>query len=172
MAGANKSMSRAYTLDPLNFKIALDLSQIHMLLGSRNEKQDDLVLAKKWAGRAVKLNPWDPEVRFLKAKTHLLLSEVDEAIREIEEARELSPLSQRYYDALSEIYLLAGKYYASIGEKEKAKTALKATTEVLQRVNVQNSKIPPISINLAPQLVNSTVMQNNTKQALDMLKQL
>lgn len=167
---AYKAMYLAHRLDPLNYVITMDLSQIKMEMGSHNEKRSDLVDAKNWATASEKLNSWDPEVFFLKAKTMLLLGEVSDATKEIEKARELSPMSQRYYDALSEIYILAGKYYHETGDKKLAQTYFKAVTEVLNRANQQNTKIPPERREWALQLINSPLMQKNTDEALTMLQ--
>lgn len=172
LPGAYKYMSKAHLFDPLNFKIDIDLSQIQMNLAQQEQNKEKLLSANKWAAEAIKLNPWDPEARIQKAKVDLLLSEVEEASREIETAQQLSPLFPRYYDALSEIYLLKGKYYLMIEDKEKAKKAFEAVTQVPGRAEKQNARIPENRRNLAPQLYITELMQKNTQQATQMLQQL
>jgi tetratricopeptide (TPR) repeat protein len=140
---AVKNYERAFRYDPLKGLYAADLAQSLHYLGDPVDNFDMVREAKKHAESAQKLSPYDTQIKIIKAKIQLSLSEIPEAVKEYEEAREIFPYDQKGYDNLAEVYFKVAQYYTLKGKPQEAKVYFEKTKTVPDMVNEQLSKLNP-----------------------------
>lgn len=140
---AVKNYEMAFRYDPLKGSYAADLAQSLHYLGDPADNFDMVREAKKYAVAAQKLSPYDTQIKMIKAKIQLSLSEIPEAVKEYEEAREIFPYDQKGYDNLAEVYFKVAQYYTLKGKPQEAKIYFEKTKTVPNMVNDQLRKLSP-----------------------------
>jgi len=87
LARTREFASKSLKLDPRSARTHAMLA-VSYLFGARNWPR-----AQKSSWRAIKLNPSDPWARIIRAAYHLVVEEPENAMRELEQARQLGPQS-------------------------------------------------------------------------------
>lgn len=149
---AEEKLSSAVTFDPLNVSYTMALAEVwgEKGLAERNNKgkeaekqiNESTKTAIQYAERAVQLEPNNPETHINKGNAHLKGEQVPEAVAEYEKAISLVPTNQKYYNRLADVCLRAGKYYAYIGQGEKAREYLRKALDVPKLIEAKAKEIP------------------------------
>lgn len=103
-------LERAAQCDPWKASYRMELGRIYMQAGTEQGDGRLLGLALERLREAVRLNRGDAGARVLYAGALFRAGQVEEGVRQLEEALSLAPLRQSLYEDLAQGYLSAGRY--------------------------------------------------------------
>jgi tetratricopeptide (TPR) repeat protein len=121
-ADAEQKLSKAVRLDPLTASYSADLVQVYTIMGMGGKDSSKLDLAEKYADQAVRMEPYNYQVRLRLLLVSLVSGRLEDAVDDAESLVANNPLDAHNFEILGKVYIAAGRYLASSGEKEKART--------------------------------------------------
>lgn len=117
---AEQELSRAVKLDPLTANYAADLAQVDTIMGIAGDASK-LALAEKYSSQAVKMEPYNYDVRMRLLIIAMASGKPEQAVADGESLVANNPLEAKSFEMLGKVYVAAGRYMASTGQKEKAR---------------------------------------------------
>lgn len=118
---AEQKLSKAVRLDPFTATYSADLVQVYTIMGMGSKNSSKLDLAEKYAGRAVRMEPYNFQVRSRLLMVALVSGRLEDAVDDAESLVANNPLDVHNFEILGKVYIAAGRYLASSGQEEKAK---------------------------------------------------
>lgn len=118
---AEQELSKAVKLDPLTASYAADLAQIDTIMGMAGNDSAKLALAEKYSNQAVKMEPYNYQIRMRLLMVSLVSGRLESAVDDAESLVANNPLDVHNFEILGKVYIAAGRYLASSGQKEKAR---------------------------------------------------
>lgn len=118
---AEQELSRAIELDPLTASYAADLAQVDTIMGMAGKDSSKLALAEKYSSQAVKMEPYNYSVRMRLLVVSMASGKPEQAVADAESLVANNPLEATSFEILGKVYVAAGRYMASTGQKEKAR---------------------------------------------------
>ncbi|PKM44118.1 MAG: polymerase [Firmicutes bacterium HGW-Firmicutes-8] len=125
---AEKKLLQAVRLDPLSASYAADLAHVYTIKGIAANDRSQLDLARDYARRAVKYDPYNYQVRLRLMLVSLLSGQVERAVEDAESLVAQNPLDVHNFEILGKMYIASGRYLYESGEKEKARTCWRKTS--------------------------------------------
>ena len=172
---AQRELESAQTYDPFQATYVADYAQMLLIIGEQKKAPEMLKQALEQVEKAKKLNPGNGKVRMLKSRINLTSGQIEEGVREVEEALAMGPWIQGYYDNLSEVYFLVGQFYFSNGDQKKAKEYFEKSIGVSELLKKQVAKLTPATKKLwirAPMLEVSQTMLESARKSSEYLAKL
>lgn len=120
-ADAEQKLSKAARLDPLTATYSADLVQVYTIMGMGSKDSSKLALAEKYADQAVRMEPFNYQVRLRLLLVSLVSGRLEDAVEDAESLVANNPLDVHNFEILGKVYITAGRYSASSGDKEKAR---------------------------------------------------
>lgn len=152
------NLEQAARCDPWKASYRMDLGRIYMEAGTGQQDGKALALAQERLQQAVRLSRGDADARVLYASSLFRTGEVEEGVRQLEEAVALAPLKQGMYENLALGYVSAGRFLlerslkrtkqveeqppGEAGELKRARDYLEKAARVPQRLERRMAGVP------------------------------
>lgn len=117
---AETKLIKAVRLDPFTASYSADLAQVYTIKGMASNDSSQIALAEIYSNQAVKVEPYNYQVRLRLLMVSLLSGRVDEAVKDAESLVENNPLDVHDFEILGKVYILSGRYMQDAGQKKKA----------------------------------------------------
>lgn len=117
---AETSLIKAVRIDPFTASYAADLAQVYTIKGMASNDSSQIALAERYSNQAVKVEPYNYQVRLRLLMVSLLSGRVNEAVNDAESLVENNPLDVHNFEILGKVYILSGRFMKDVGQKEKA----------------------------------------------------
>lgn len=138
-----ESAESAIRLNPFKGEYHIGLAQIYFDNAANGSRPEMLTKAEFHALEAVERNSAMPSYRALLSTIYLMGGNIEQGVREMELASNLSPWSQDLYESLVEVYFSVGQYYYNQGQKDLAKEYLEKTLLVPHKIDSQRAQLTP-----------------------------
>lgn len=113
------NLEKAVRYDPWKASYRVELGQILLEAGTRQQDGKVLLLARETLKEAARLDRGDADIRAIYASSLLRTGQVKEGIEQLEEATALAPLKQGMYDNLALGYVSAGRFLLEQSQQGK-----------------------------------------------------
>lgn len=127
---AESKLRKATRLDPFSASYAADLAQVYTIKGMAGNDPAQIALAEKYTRQAVKMEPYNYQVRLRLLMVSLLSGRVEQAVESAESLVAHNPLDVHNFELLGKLYIAAGRYLHESGQKDRAKAYWRKTGEL------------------------------------------
>ncbi|TLM98997.1 hypothetical protein FDZ73_22565, partial [bacterium] len=134
-AVAEEKLKKATRLDPFSASYAADLAQVYSIKGMAGSDQSQLAMAAEYAGKAVKAEPYNYQVRLRLMLVSLLSGRVEQAVADAESLVAHNPLDVHNFEILGKIYIASGRYLYESGQKDQARKYWQKMGELRKQMN-------------------------------------
>lgn len=142
LSDARGLMSRAHQLNPFAGSYLADLAQLEAVLGLSKEDPAALQRAKEFAQRAVRLEPFNPQVRATTSLVYMLIGHPDQAVAEAHALITINPSDVGAYEFFGRTVMAAAKHYLFRQEYPMARTYLERVAMLPAQVEARAKEMP------------------------------